>query len=69
MQRKLVNRGDLVKSFPMAMYCVLTKIGFDTDENEPRNVWRRFNLSFHSLLVPRAREPPRMAAEPSAPMQ
>ena len=37
--RKHVNLVDLVKSFPTSIYYLLAKIGVDTAEHEPSEVW------------------------------
>ena len=45
--QKHVNRVDLVKSFPTSIYYLLPKIGFDTAENEPFNIWLYLQSTTH----------------------
>ena len=44
---KGVHCVDLGESFPTRIYYLLAKIGVDTAENEPLEVWGKFQFTIH----------------------
>ena len=55
--QKHVNLVDLIKSFPTSIYLQNFKIGVDTAENEPLEVWGKIQfitIVFICLLTPDA---------------